>query len=72
MSYDSDKYARESRQRRKYRLTESQLDKQGNINKLIRDGFNRSDVSKALYAMGLTDPVERREVYKKLHRGGED
>lgn len=72
MAYDYKKYSQPSKGVRKYRLTSSLLSTSGGVNKLIRDGFTREDISKALYAEGATNPAERRAIIDKLHTGGED
>ena len=57
----------------KYQINEKHLTERHGIARLERDGFKRSDISKALYNLtpGCSQS-ERREIMQKLHdRKGE-
>lgn len=56
---------------KKYNIKLNDLEKQGGIDRLKRDGFNREDISKALYkeTEGASQRT-REEIMSRLHDKG--
>lgn len=53
---------------KKYQIKLSDLEKQGGVERLKRDGFNREDISKALYkATDGADQRVREKIMNQLH-----
>lgn len=57
---------------KKYKISMNDLERHGGIDKLKRDGFNREDISKALYKHtdGASQRV-RENLMSKLHDKGQ-
>lgn len=56
---------------KKYQIKLNDLEQRGGVERLKRDGFNREDISKALYKATDGAPSEVREkILSQLHNKG--